>query len=310
MSAKPTFIDLFCGCGGFTLGVQRAGFDCLAAVDFNAKAVATLRANLQKIAEGLQYQDGEITLQGGIAKIHLPNGFRFLDPKNAEVVLSKIWGNPPGAKTLGMLVPTDISPASASAWAVILTYDEDGYVKDDDAEKIDYTKLLKEMQESTTEASKEREKQGFGSIQLIGWATPPRYDKSSHKMYWAKELKFDGSDENTLNYNIRLLGRRGVLVLNAVAGMEQLPAIQSATPTLLSMIDFQEGHRYSDFDSSSDKVATYGLAALVAGGIATKAGLFKGLFVALLAAKKFVIMGVIAIGAYLKKVFGKKTEQG
>ena len=269
---------------------------------------ATLRANLQKIAEGLQYQDGEITLQGGIAKIHLPNGFRFLDPKNAEVVLSKIWGNPPGAKTLGMLVPTDISPASASAWAVILTYDEDGYVKDDDAEKIDYTKLLKEMQESTTEASKEREKQGFGSIQLIGWATPPRYDKSSHKMYWAKELKFDGSDENTLNYNIRLLGRRGVLVLNAVAGMEQLPAIQSATPTLLSMIDFQEGHRYSDFDSSSDKVATYGLAALVAGGIATKAGLFKGLFVALLAAKKFVIMGVIAIGAYLKKVFGKKSD--
>ena len=271
---------------------------------------ATLRANLEKIAEGLHYQDGEITLQGGLAKIHLPNGFRFLDPTNAEIVLSKIWGNPPGAKTLGMLVPTDISPASASAWAVILTYDEDGYVKDDDAEKIDYTKLLKEMQESTTEASKEREKQGFGSIQLIGWATPPRYDKSSHKMYWAKELKFDGSDENTLNYNIRLLGRRGVLVLNAVAGMEQLPAIQSATPTLLSMIDFQEGHRYSDFDSSSDKVATYGLAALVAGGIATKAGLFKGLFVALLAAKKFVIIGVIAIGAYLKKVFGKKNEQG
>lgn len=46
MSA-PTFIDLFCGCGGFTLGMQRAGFDCLAAVDFNAQAVATLRANLQ-----------------------------------------------------------------------------------------------------------------------------------------------------------------------------------------------------------------------------------------------------------------------
>ena len=129
-------------------------------------------------------------------------------------------------------------------------------------------------------------------------------------MYWAKELKFDGSDENTLNYNIRLLGRRGVLVLNAVAGMEQLPAIQSATPTLLSMIDFQEGHRYSDFDSSSDKVATYGLAALVAGGIATKAGLFKGLFVALLAAKKFVIAGCLVLAGYLKKVFGKKNEQG
>jgi site-specific DNA-cytosine methylase len=48
-SAEPgtrRFIDLFCGCGGFTLGMQRAGFRCLAAIDSNAKAVATLKANL------------------------------------------------------------------------------------------------------------------------------------------------------------------------------------------------------------------------------------------------------------------------
>lgn len=45
-TARPTFIDLFCGCGGFTLGMLRAGFDCLAAVDFNKQAVATLKANL------------------------------------------------------------------------------------------------------------------------------------------------------------------------------------------------------------------------------------------------------------------------
>jgi DNA (cytosine-5)-methyltransferase 1 len=54
MSA-PTFIDLFCGCGGFTLGMQRAGFGCLAAIDFNSEAVATLRANLQaKSSTGLK----------------------------------------------------------------------------------------------------------------------------------------------------------------------------------------------------------------------------------------------------------------
>lgn len=44
--APLTFLDLFCGCGGFTLGMQRAGFHCLAAIDFNPEAVATLRANL------------------------------------------------------------------------------------------------------------------------------------------------------------------------------------------------------------------------------------------------------------------------
>jgi DNA (cytosine-5)-methyltransferase 1 len=43
---RPTFIDLFSGCGGFTLGMLRAGFDCLAAVDFNGHAVAALKTNL------------------------------------------------------------------------------------------------------------------------------------------------------------------------------------------------------------------------------------------------------------------------
>jgi DNA (cytosine-5)-methyltransferase 1 len=33
--AAPTFIDLFCGCGGFSLGMVRAGLRCLAAIDFN-----------------------------------------------------------------------------------------------------------------------------------------------------------------------------------------------------------------------------------------------------------------------------------
>lgn len=45
-SDKLKFIDLFCGCGGFTIGMLRAGFQCLAAIDFNADAVSTLKANI------------------------------------------------------------------------------------------------------------------------------------------------------------------------------------------------------------------------------------------------------------------------
>lgn len=41
-----TCLDLFCGCGGFTLGMQRAGFEVLAAVDFNTEAVITLNVNI------------------------------------------------------------------------------------------------------------------------------------------------------------------------------------------------------------------------------------------------------------------------
>ena len=268
---------------------------------------AALREKAQKLADSLNYQKGEITLKGGLAKIHVPEEFRYLNAKDAETVLSRLWGNPPDSSTLGLLLPAKVSPLSKEAWAVIITYDEDGYVKDDEAEKMDYDKLMKTMKEDTREGSKEREKQGYGSIELIGWAAAPRYDKGTHKMYWAKELKFGDNDGNTLNYNIRMLGRRGVLVLNAVAGMGQLQDIEAAAPAVLAMVDFQEGHRYTDFNASTDKVATYGIAALVAGGLAAKAGLFKGLLVALLAAKKLVIVGCVAVAAWVKKLFAKKA---
>ena len=117
-----------------------------------------------------------------------------------------------------------------------------------------------------------------------------------HKLYWAKQLKFGGGNEDTLNYNIRILGRRGVLVLNAVAAMSQLPEIERNAPKILAALDFNPGNRYADFsEASGDKVASYGIAALVAGGVAAKLGLFKGLWVLLLGAKKFVIIGVVAL---------------
>ena len=73
--------------------------------------------------------------------------------------------------------------------------------------------------------------------------------------------------------------------------MDRLNEIEQATPAILQMVDFQQGHRYTDFNPSTDKVATYGLAALIAGGVLAKAGFFKLLIAGALAAKKFVIVG-------------------
>ena len=50
---KLTFIDLFCGCGGFSLGMERAGFGCLAAVDFNPEAVAVFGRNFAHVPQVL-----------------------------------------------------------------------------------------------------------------------------------------------------------------------------------------------------------------------------------------------------------------
>jgi uncharacterized membrane-anchored protein len=261
---------------------------------------------LQALASTIQYQKGDISLKNGLATVTLPENFRYLSPDDTDTVLHKLWGNPQGLKTQGMIVPAERSVLSQDSWAVVISYDDDGYVKDSDAGKINYAKLLEEMQAAAREASAEREKKSYPSIELVGWATPPHYDPATHKMYWAKEIRFGGSKHTTLNYNIRVLGRGGVLVLNAVAPMTSLPEIEEQVPALVKMADFNAGKRYADFNNSSDKVAAYGLAALVAGGIAAKAGLFKVLWVGLLAFKKFIIIGFIALSGFIKKLFGRK----
>ncbi|HEY5893151.1 MAG TPA: hypothetical protein VIT91_07960 [Chthoniobacterales bacterium] len=52
-------------------------------------------------------------------------------------------------------------------------------------------------------------------------------------------------------------------------------------------------------------LSTYGIAALVAGGIAAKLGFFKGLWVALFAAKKFIIIGIIALWSLSRNSSGR-----
>ncbi len=272
-----------------------------------AKPLPPELVKLRETIASLKFQKGgTIILHNGLAKITLPDDFAFLNPDDAEKMLTQVWGNPPGPSPLGMIVPADFNPFSPNAWAVVISFNEDGYVKDDDASSIDYDKLLAGMKEGVAVESKKRVDAGYTGMELIGWAEAPHYDSSSHKLYWARELKFsDAPNDHTLNYNIRMLGRRGVLVLNAVSDMRQLDNIKAATPKILAMVDFQEGHRYTDYNSSTDTVAAYGIAALVAGGLAAKAGLFKGLLVALLALKKFIIVIFAALAAFIRKFWRK-----
>ncbi len=272
---------------------------------------APAKMTAEEFVASLKFQTGKVDLPNGIATLDLPHSFHYLNPADSKRVLEDAWGNPPGDTTLGMIFPVDSSPVSQNGWGIIITYDEDGHVNDDDASTIKYDELLKEMQSSVAEANEERKKQGYEPVSLLGWAETPSYDQANHKLYWAKELAFGDNQQHTLNYNIRVLGRKGVLVLNAVAGMDQLAQIKSQMPAVLAATNFKAGNSYADFNSSTDKVAAYGIAALVAGGVAAKLGVFAKLFALLIAFKKALLIGLVALGAAIKKFFGikKKEEQ-
>ncbi|MFZ6815410.1 DUF2167 domain-containing protein [Undibacterium sp. Rencai35W] len=262
----------------------------------------------EEFVASLKFQQGKITVPNGIANLNLSPSFRYLSPEDTEKVLVDAWGNPPGAKTLGMIFPANVSPLSPASWGVVVTYDEDGHVKDDDADSINYDDLLKDMKEANVAANEERKKAGYFPMTLVGWAEKPSYDKTSHKFYWAKEFAGSKAGENSLNYNIRVLGRKGVLVLNAVAGMEQITEVKKEMQNVVAFTEFADGNRYADFDAKSDKVAEYGLAALVAGGVAAKLGFFGKIFAMLLAFKKLLLVGLAAAGAGIAKLFGKKKD--
>lgn len=255
--------------------------------------------------DSLDRRQGEIKLPNDIATLDVPENFYYLGPADAEKVLVEVWGNPPGAgeSVLGMLFPAEATPFDESTWGVTIEYEEDGHVSDNDADEIDYDELLAQMQDSTRKSNKERLSNGYQAIELVGWAAKPFYDKSSHKLHWAKELKFGDDEINTLNYNIRVLGRQGVLVLNFIAGMDQKELIDSKLDSVLALANFNEGQQYGDFNPDIDKIAAYGIGALVAGKVLAKTGI---LVAALLFLKKFGVFILVGLGVMFRNLFLRK----
>jgi len=256
------------------------------------------------IESKMRYESGTIKLKNGIGSLAVPSDFTYLDPEQAEYVIKDLWGNPKGAGTLGMIVPKGKGVVYNDSWAFIITYDSMGYVKDDDADETDYDQMLKELKEDISKESEDRVKNGFEKYELIGWAAKPYYDKEKKVLHWAKEIKFGESEMNTLNYNIRVLGRKGVLVLNAVASIDQLDEVKKNINPILSSFEYSDGNKYSDFNPSIDEVAAWTIGGLVAGKVLAKVGLLA----ILLKYIKLIGLAVVAAGGAVWKWFKRKTE--
>lgn len=255
--------------------------------------------------DSLNFRTGKVVVGGNLATLDLPEQFVFLDGADAERVLVEAWGNPPDDRLpLGMILPRGVSPLADDSWAVTVEYEESGYVSDDDAADIDYGDMLKDLQDGAKAENQWRSENGYEPIAIVGWAAEPHYDAQGKKLHWAKEVQFGDSDEHILNYNIRVLGRKGVLVLNFIAGMHQLPQIEENLPAVLAMTDFNDGSRYADFNPDLDQVAAYGIGALIAGKAAAKVGLLAAALVLL---KKLWFLPLLLIG-WLWRRMGRKRE--
>jgi len=255
--------------------------------------------------ESLDRKTGDVKLPGGLVTLHVPDEYYFLGGRDSERVLVDLWGNPPGQAVLGMLFPAHYTPFDSQAWAVTVEYDDQGHVSDADAADIDYDDLLRSMQDDIRDSNAARREAGYEEVRLLGWAEAPHYDAAHKQLYWAKVLRCGDAPETTLNYEIRKLGRQGVLRMTFIAGTPQLAEINDSRDGVLAMAEFNPGHTYAEFDPGMDKVAAYGIGALIAGKVAAKTGLLAG---GLLLLKKFGVFILLALAAgvsQLRKLIGR-----
>jgi len=233
------------------------------------------------------------------AVLHLPAGFVFI-PTNESVRLLKALGNRPGMDVAGMIFPQEQQPGF-----VVVRYIASGYIKDDDAKDWNADEMLASFKEGTEASNEERRQRGFPEMEVVGWVERPAYDAQTHHLVWSAEARAKGGQDNdpTVNYNTYVLGREGYVSLNLITNASTVEADKPSAHELLAAVNFNEGKRYTDFNGSTDKVAAYGLAALVGGIAAKKLGLLAGLGLFLAKFAKLIVVGVAAAGGAVAKFF-------
>ncbi len=269
---------------------------------------------LQALTDTIVPQRGNVVMQGNHFMVRVPEGYVFLDASQTRHLLEDVWGNLPDEDVLGAVVPDSSRLFVQLDVAFLLYYDDCGYVKDEDAEEIDYDDLLKDIQSDIEEENEERKKLGLEVFSLKGWAETPYYDQENKTLHWAKDLLVESGEEDPyecLNYDIRILGKDGYCKWQAVSSMDNFPAVKKMCADIINSVEFEEGYAYSDFNPSKDRIAEWTIGGLVAGKVLAKAGIFAKFGAAFAKFGKLILLGLLAIGAFLKKFFfgGKSDEK-
>lgn len=245
--------------------------------------------------------DGRLGMQ---ASIKVPAGYTYLDGKDTQTMMLKMH-NPVSHREAGLVAPTSLE------WFVVFEYDDCGHVQDDEKGKLDANAILESLKEGNESGNEERKRNGWDALELVGWQREPFYNEATHNLEWATKLR--SKNGTNFNHNIRILGRTGVMEATLVGDDAQYDELQPQVARLLEGFKFNTGSTYSEF-KSGDKIAQYGLTALITGGaaaVALKTGLFAKLwkFIALIFIKawKLAVIAVVAVVAFFKKIISSIT---
>jgi uncharacterized membrane-anchored protein len=241
------------------------------------------------------------------ATLKLPAGHFFVPQAEGARVLRALGNVVNDASFIGLVVGTGPN----DGWIVVIRYIKEGYIKDDDAKNWNADELLKNLKDGAEETNKDRVARGFPEMQVIGWVQPPSYDAATHRLVWSLLAKDKGEADNaakSINYNTYALGRDGYFSLNLLSNSERIAGDKAVAHGLLGDLGYNAGKRYEDFSASTDRIAEYGLMALVGGVAAKKLGLFAIVAAFVLKFAKIILIGLGVLGAGLINFFRRKPR--
>lgn len=266
-----------------------------------AALVLIVLASSVNVAAGQEQQPpagwtpGPVTANlGTLATLSVPEGYMFLDRSATRAFLEQNQNIPDGDElgTLLRVRPND------DYWFAVFSYSDTGHIDNSDRSSLDPDGLMETMREGNRLGNEQRKQRGWSELTLIGWHQPPYYDEATDNLTWATQLSSDGAP--VINHSVRLLGRTGLMSAQLVADVNGIDDATAEFNDALRGYSFNGGQRYAEF-RQGDKMAGYGLAALIAGGAAAsavKTGVFKKIW-------KFLVLGVAALIGALKKLFGR-----
>lgn len=262
----------------------------------------------RELFNSIEWSDGPADGRlGGVAQVAVPEGCRFTESAGAKSFL-ELTENPTSGDEVGILLcstAAEGNPADERSWFVVYEYDGSGYVKDDEKTELDADKILATLREGNAAGNKERRRRGWSELLLDGWIKAPYYDEATHNLTWSTRVISDG--DTAVNHSVRLLGRGGVMKVDLVADASALPLVLPSFDGVVATTAFTSGNTYAEW-RAGDKVAAYGLTALVAGGAAAKLGLFGKLWKLILASGKAIVVAIVAAFAGLKKMLSRKKS--
>ncbi len=239
---------------------------------------------------------------GSQSKVKVAEMCLFTAAEGSKMFM-ELTQNPPSGRERGTAFCNVYHANGDTAqWFAVFEYDATGYIKDDEKAELDAAKILATLKKGNEAGNKLRRERGWETISLVGWAREPYYDAATNNLTWATKLRDDAGDE-TINHSVRLLGRGGVMSVDLVVTPADYEAALGDFNNLVATHEYNPGSKYAEW-RDGDKVAAYGLTALVAGGagaLAVKSGLLGKLW-------KVIAAAAIAVVAGFKRFFSRKQE--